>query len=1004
MARVFWTLLLVCSPVLAGAQSLDRGEIRGTVYDTTGAAIPNVDLTLRSDQTGFERMTQATTSGQYVFAQIPPGLYRITAEFGGFSPTTISDIRVNVGSQLTADITMAVAGQTEVVTVAAAAGVIDTSAVGISQLISAESVENLPLPGRDYRDLAQLSSSAQVVPGLRGGIRLGGQQSDYAGLVIDGADSYDNFFGEFFGSLETKNFTIPLDAVQEFQVVTNGFAPEFGRATGGLLNVVTKSGTNEVRGSGHYFFRGAGLASDDALGVPSNIDEQHQFGASVGFPLVRDRQFLFFAFDRQLQNGPLVTNFGQDVSGVAVPEYGITDLASLEGESEQFQNLLSFLGRYDNQLSNNHTFSVRSFFTRNSTDGFTGGRGQNEIQAAFDNTENFKNQGLSSVFTLNSVFGASKANELKVSYSYETRPRFANSENTEVQINDTGNFGRRFFLPINGDNEKLQIQNNFVYVFGNHDMKFGGDINAYALRKNVFIGWQRGTYVFDTLQNFQDRNHIGFIQGFGLNGVPYEEAATVNDRQRQTGTSLYVQDKWQVKPNLSITYGLRWDGTNNPSAISGTPGQRVYVGEGGDSRLEAPLQEPPDDYGQWGPRVSASYRLGVGSNHPSIIRAAWGLYYAQSPTIFIPTGSGRTAVLFCFFNATCVPEGGFPNLFPDSLQTNDPLLAVIGNPGINYIDPEFRNPRVSNTTIGYEYQIAQDISASVTYAYSHSDFLRTGGFSSTIWERNVVVDHVDEFGRSILAPQPRAPFVGPTREDPTIGSANSLGSFGRGNFHQLAFNVTKRFSDNYQFFVNYAWSQNRSSASSERDTETFFGPQDPFNIELDYGKNALDVPHQFKFAGVAQVAYGLTLSASMIARSGVPYPAYILEDINGDGVSNQGVGSNDRPVVTQGGNRFLLERYPARQPSFFQLDFRVAKDFVLQNQHSIEVLAEFFNLFNNDNLFSNPNISAFVPANLTKIPEPGDPGANPGSTYRVLDQISPGSTPFAVQLGVRYSF
>jgi hypothetical protein len=999
MARVLWTLLVLSSPALAAAQSLDRGEIRGTVYDTTGAAIPNVDLTLRNDETGFERMTQATSAGQYLFAQVPPGLYRITAEFGGFSPTTISDIRVNVGSQLTADITMAVAGQAEVITVAAAAGVIDTSAVGISQLISAESVANLPLPGRDYRDLAQLSSSAQVVPGLRGGIRLGGQQSDYAGLVIDGADSYDNFFGEFFGSLETKNFTIPLDAVQEFQVVTNGFAPEFGRATGGLLNVVTKSGTNETRGTGHYFYRGSGLTSDDALGVPSNIDNQHQFGGAIGFPLERDRQFLFFAIDRQLQNGPLVTNFARDVGGIAVPEFGIADLGAFEGESEQFQNLLSFLGRYDYQLSSSQTFSVRSFFTRNRTDGFTGGRGQNEIQASFDNTENFKNQGLSSVFTLNSVFGASKANELKVSYSYETRPRFANSENPEIQINDTGNFGRRFFLPINGDNEKLQIQNNFVYIFGNHDMKFGGDINAYALRKNVFIGWQRGTYVFNTLEQFQARQPIGVIQGFGLNGVPYEEAAAVNERQRQTGISFYVQDKWQVRPNLSITYGLRWDGTNNPSAISGTPGQAVYVGEGSDSRLEAPLQEPPDDYGQWGPRVSASYRLGVGSAHPSILRAAWGLYYAQSPTIFIPTGSGRTAVLFCFFPG-CFPAGGFPNLHPDPLQANDPLLAVIGNPSINYIDPDFRNPRVSNTTIGYEYQIAQDLSASVTYAHSHSDFLRTGGFSSTIWERNVVVDHVDEFGRSILAP---SPIFGPLREDPSIGSANSLASFGRGNFHQVSFNVTKRFSDNYQFFANYAWSQNRSSASSERDSETFFGPQDPFNVELDYGRNALDVPHQFKLAGVAQVAYGLTLSGSLIARSGVPYPAYIFEDINGDGVFNQGF-SNDRPVVTQGGSRSLLERYPARQPKFFQVDFRVAKDFALQNQHSIEVLAEFFNLFNNDNLFSNPNISAFVPANLTKIPEPGDPGATPGSTYRRLDQISPGSTPFAVQLGVRYNF
>ena len=157
--------------------------------------------------------------------------------------------------------------------------------------------------------MAELSSSAQVVPGLRGGIRLGGQQSDYAALVIDGQDSFNNFFGEFFGSLETKNFTVPLESVQEFQVVTNGFAPEFGHATGGLINVVTKSGTNEVHGEAHEYYRGNDLTATDAIGNPPNITNQNQFGGSIGFPIHKDRQFLFLATDIQRENGPLATNF-----------------------------------------------------------------------------------------------------------------------------------------------------------------------------------------------------------------------------------------------------------------------------------------------------------------------------------------------------------------------------------------------------------------------------------------------------------------------------------------------------------------------------------------------------------------------------------------------------------------------------------------------------------------------------------------------------------------------
>jgi hypothetical protein len=219
-------------------------------------------------------------------------------------------------------------------------------------------------------------------------------------------------------------------------------------------------------------------------------------------------------------------------------------------------------------------------------------------------------------------------------------------------------------------------------------------------------------------------------------------------------------------------------------------------------------------------------------------------------------------------------------------------------------------------------------------------------------------------------------------------------------------NLTRRYANGFQFFVNYAWSQNKDNASSERDTDTYFGPQDPFDIELDYGRNALDIPHQFKASATADLGAGFRVGGLFIARSGTPYPAYILDDTNGDGVANQ-VFSNDRPVVN---GSFLLERYPARQPNFFQLDLRLSKEFGFSSGRSVELLAEFFNVFNNDNLYSNPNVSAIVPAELDHVPQPGDcfspDGCGPGGSpaYRTLDQISPGSTPFAVQLGARFRF
>jgi len=1023
-------LVLLVAALGASAQSLERGAVHGFVYDASGAAIVGAKVSITNPSTGLKREVTTDADGGYTFEALNPGEFNLVVEAPGFATYNVKQIVVNVGASLGLDIHMKLKTAEQSITVTAeAAGIIDTSTAGISQLINSESVSNLPLAGRDYRDLAQLTPSAQVTTGLRGGLRLGGQQSDYSGLTIDGADNYNNSFGEFFGSLETKNFTIPLDAVQEFQVVTNGFAPEFGRSTGGLINLVTKSGTNDLHGTAFYSYRGDKLTADDALGVPSNIKRQQQFGGTVGFPIRKDKQFLFLATQIQRQFGPLTTKFSSDVSGVAVPELGIADLASLEGTHTQFQNLYSVLGHYDWQMTTNNHFSIRSFFTRNHTDGFTGGRGQNEIQASFDNTENFHNQGLSTAFGFVSVLGAHKVNEIRLGINAETRPRHPNGNLPEVQILGTGIFGQRFFLPINGDNSKLQAQDNFSYTFGKHDMKWGGDVDVFQDRKDVFAGWSAGSYFFGSLADFgatpaDQQNNIdnncgaprcpfGFIQGFGLNGLGPVEANVLAPNY-QVGVGLYWQDKWQVTPRFTVTYGIRWDNSWNPQPQSNIPGQEVYVGVGSGSHLVPAPKRVPNDHGQFGPRIGATWNIGS-TARPTIIRAAWGLYYAQSPTIFFPTGgASKSATLFCFFPGCFPPNGSpdFPALYPSTLQPGDLAFQFIGNPGINYVDPSFRNPRVSNLTIGVEHDLGHSWMASATYAYVHGTRLRTGGFSTTQWSRNVIVDHVDSFGRSILV----SAGFGPALQDPTIGQAAELGSFGHSNYHEFVASVNKRFSKHFQFFANYTFSKNMDNASSERDSSTFFGPQDPFNLELDYGRSGLDITHQFKFAGVYELPWGITFSALGTAHSGLAYPGYINVDVNGDGVSNQGFGTNDRPIVQLGsGKPFLLDRYPGRQPNFFQSDLRLNKDFAFGERYHLQLLADFYNFTNRGNLYSNPDGSAFITYNcagfaptqtctpLTALPRPGDIGPS-GQPYRKLDQISPGSTPFAAQFGAKIIF
>jgi carboxypeptidase family protein len=1112
---VFLSVLLGCFSIMAGAahaQNAQNGAIRGTVLDTTHASVATAKLTLTNPSTGIRRELTVEADGSYSFDNVSPGEYTITAVADGFAVTTVKQIVVNVGASLQLDITMPLKTQSQSIEVVASSGaVVDTTTAGITQLLNSTSVENLPFPGRDYRDLAQLSPSVQVVPGLRGGIRMGGQQSDYSGLVIDGADATNNYFGENFGSLETKNLTVPLEAVQEFQVVTNGFAPEFGRATGGLLNVVTKSGTNEIHGEAHEYYRGGSLTANDALGEPSNISNQNQFGGSIGMPIHKDRQFLFLATDIQRENGPLNTVFcppsapdfaacqafeassgpvigppapgttnilpiGCSASAVGqglLPAcYSVNTVGDLAGPHNQYQNFFTLLGHYDYQINAANHFSIRGLGSRNHTNGFTGGQGQTETPYSIGTAENFVNQGIGGVFALTTVLGR-KVNEFRFELSGETRKRHAIFNNApQILINENGiSFGQRFYLPGNNDAGKLQGADNFSYSFGKHDIKFGGDVDAFTDRKDIFAGWSQGEYEFNSLCDFEPSptapwcadytattgqpipsapNPFFFTQGLALNApanltqaqqlaLVFKENTLKNNYQ--TGVGLYVQDKWQITPRITLTYGLRWDGTTNPQPQSVIPGNTVWIGQGSSSKQVGPPQGVPNDFKQWGPRVGVAWNVG-GNEHPTVVRAAWGLYYAQTPLIFFPTiGTSTQTTVFCpsAFFAFCAPPGVLPNsadfpyLFPSALSigASDLCSSVAGCPGISYVDPNFRNPQVSNFTVGIEHAFTNSWTVTANYAFVHSTHLRTGGFSTTNWYRNFVPEGKDAFGRTLIegsvVTNPNGTFTqAVTPLDPTLFSASELGSFGHGNYQEFVLGVNKRFAQHYQFFANYTWSRNYANASSERDTETFYGPQDPFNLSLDYGRDGLDITHQFKGGIVVDLPLGFTWSSNFILHSGLAYPAYSAVDINGDGVINQ-FANNDRPTVQIGGGKpFLLPEYPGRQPAFYNWDMRIAKDLNFKERYQLRFSADLFNITNASNLYSDPDVAAFVgptvasiqngcaPVNaalysnivcpsLTAIPKTGVIQPN-NVPYRQLTELAPGATAFAAQFGVRFQF
>ena len=402
IAPAFLLLFLVSR--FSFPQVLDRAELTGTVRDETGGSLPGVTITLTQNETGLTRVAVTDALGRYRAPLLPVGPYSIKAELSDFATLTREGVILTVGSAPVIDLTLPLATVTEAITVTADTPIVETAGVFASTTVNQKAIASLPLNGRDFRDFALLTPRVQEIPGIPSTLRVGGQAGDASLLTVDGADMTNSFFGEYTGSVETQNFVISQEAVQEFRVLTNGFDAEFGRATGALMNVVTKSGTNEWRGSAFVFLRDDVLTAEDPFGNPPDSFSQQQFGGSIGGPIAKEKVFLFVAVDAQDKDVPVFTRFGRPVDGVAVPELGIDNLVDFEGQTPRKENFKAILGKVDIDLSATQRLTVRANFSDNdgrNTFAFPG----TVTNVSPEGFEDFTNEALSVVTSLTSIIG-----------------------------------------------------------------------------------------------------------------------------------------------------------------------------------------------------------------------------------------------------------------------------------------------------------------------------------------------------------------------------------------------------------------------------------------------------------------------------------------------------------------------------------------------------------------------------------------------------------------------
>lgn len=649
------TSIALLSTLLFAVQAFGQsttGNITGVVADSTGAVLPNATVRLTNESTGVNLSATAAGDGVYSFALLKPGTYKVSVTADGFTEST-RDVEVQVGRTTTADFTMGIGDVAAEVTVSAEG--VQTTESRSDAVLSEAAISNLPINGRRFQDFVTLTPTAQVDP-QRGQISIAGQRGINTNINVDGVDYNQPFFGGIRGG-ERSNlaFTIPQESIREFNVVAGGYSPEFGRSTGGIVNAVTKSGTNDVRGSAFYLWRPEELSRQneyvDEIERQRNVDAiaaptQHQYGGSIGGPIVSDRLFYFGAAEFQNFRAPRQVLYGnlRNVTRSATTEEAYAIYTGNETAFTQTNDAWALLGRVDWQVNASNLLTARYNYSKNNAEN-ANATGETTLDPttnralSTNGTEKSRNSIL--VAQLISNFSPNILNDLRFQFAREDRPRFANEIAPNVSLGGVGEFGTRTFLPTTQYDERLQFADSLTVLTGNHTLKVGGEFSdIYA---NQLFGFnQNGAYFLGG--NAQTAFESASLTPGSMTDRRFDNTSA-NYRQ-QIGNLLadytvrelafFAQDNWRISPRFQIDFGIRAEQQYNPEAQLGNDAlisllQNASFPVRGGGGLDP--TSIPDSGWQWGPR--AGFAWDVSGNGKSVLRGFGGIFYARTPLLLL---------------------------------------------------------------------------------------------------------------------------------------------------------------------------------------------------------------------------------------------------------------------------------------------------------------------------------------------------------------------------------
>jgi hypothetical protein len=990
LLRATWQVLaaavLLAAPAALHAQAqATTGVIRGIVSDSAGQPLSGAVVTLRNLETNADRVLTTNDRGVYVATLLRVGTYNVAARALGFIEDRRSGVPLRLGE--TVDLSFALAPQAvqlEEITVAAEEPPVDVTMSESATRLGVEAVEGLPNNGRNIFNFTTLTPNVAIVQGPDGDeISIGGQRGIHNNVSVDGADFNNPFFGEQRGG-QRPAFTFNLDAVQDFVVVSDGANAEFGRSGGGFLNIITKSGTNEFHGSAHYFGKYDALSANFSHTSPgggvSGFEpdySQHQFGATLGGPIVKDKAFFFLAYDQQEYNDTKQTDRLGDIDSDLLAFVDTAFGGALRGDFgpiSRTNDANAFLAKLDFRLGQKHNASLKYNYTNSRQVNGTfdvdfWGRSANAVERDFSHAVNG---------SLSSQLSSALSNEFRFQLSREERPRpYDGAINPETGrpfpdtdilfFDDAGDpngyrFGMPFFIPVDAYDFRFQVLDNVSIVSGNHLFKFGGEWNRTGV-KQTFRGFANGRMGFLSVNGFlnyvanplyvecsdnttsptgtcadPDATITGpvalYLQQAGVGGLTVDEAGTQEIIQNEL--ALFIQDSWKPNPKLTLNYGLRWEAQIQPDLI--TPidelfyapfiGQTVTNSVGtfefpGDGTI-------PSDYSMFQPRLGFAYD--VDGDGKQVIRGNAGIYYARIPGLNLAssrsTDGSRGQTLFR--NSALTGVLGAPPAYGE-LVVPPPDVFL---PNVFVFDKDFQNPRTITATVGYEREVGGRVAAGLSYTHARSDHL-TRFFNAN--------DPV--FGR------PWGTGLEPAGAN-GINDLTVVQSTAKSRYNGVTAEIKRVASSNLQFQFNYTLSWDKSDDDNERDPFTFrYARAD--SLEKEYNWSDRDQRHRFNAWVLAILPGDIYVNNRLSAYSAQPRSQSCGADNQPTGepaVPTSADPSRDRACP----DGSALQRNTIRRDNgYFSWDIRVSKPFPV-GPGTLEAIFEAFNVTNADN-FKDPS-------------------------------------------------